>query len=294
MQKGRIVKSLSGFYYVRNKNGVYQCKGRGVFRKRKITPLVGDFVSFDLDENKEGYMTEVEPRENKLIRPPIANVNQAIIVTSAKNPEFNPKLLDRFLVKIESVGIKPIIFLTKMDLVTSEEQQVIERFKFDYEKIGYDFQLTSAKSDITQHHLFDYFQDKTTVIAGQSGVGKSSLLNSLMPSLDLKTADVSKSLGRGKHTTRHVELLQINGGFVADTPGFSSLDFDNIEQETLSFCFPEMRERENQCKFRRCMHDKEPKCAVKLAVKEGTLSSQRYEHYLEFLTEIQSRKPRYD
>src|SRR5699024_9449852 len=260
---------------------------------RKISPLVGDFVKFELDENDEGYITEIESRTNELIRPPIANVDQAVIVSSVKNPEFNPKLLDRFLVLIESAGIKPIIFVTKMDLVNEEELNIIQKIKNDYEDIGYDFQLLSIKQSNEQHKLLDYFPNQITVIAGQSGVGKSSVLNTLLPSLELKTADISKSLGRGKHTTRHVELLKINEGLVADTPGFSSLDFSNIEQDELTDYFPEMRERKQYCKFRGCMHDKEPKCAVKLAVKNEEISSNRYEHYLEFLTEIKSRKPRY-
>lgn len=287
------MRSLSGFYRVSNENGTYECKGRGVFRKRKITPLVGDIVSFELDENDEGYIKEIEPRMNELVRPPIANVDQAVIVSSAKKPDFSSKLLDRFLVLIESVGIQPIILITKMDLVSEEEQPRLDQFKKDYKKIGYDIQLVSAKSEEDANVISDYFSDQITVIAGQSGVGKSTLLNALLPSLNLKTADISSSLGRGKHTTRHVELLTINNGLVADTPGFSSLDFDNIEEETLTDFFPEMKERKKQCKFRGCLHDREPKCAVKLAVDQGEIATYRYEHYLEFLLEIQSRKPRY-
>lgn len=292
MQKGRIIKSLSGFYYVNNENGTFQCKGRGVFRKKKITPLVGDLVTFELDENDEGYILEVESRENELLRPPIANVSQAMIVSSAKKPDFRTKLLDRFLVLIESVGIIPIVVVTKMDLVNDEEQTLIEKYKQDYENIGYQF-LTFSKQVNDNQYLLDYFSEQITVIAGQSGVGKSSILNALSPSLNLKTADISQSLGRGRHTTRHVELLELNGGLVADTPGFSSLEFAHIEQEDLSNYFPEMRERKNQCKFRRCMHNKEPGCAVKSAVHDGNIPPYRYEHFLEFLKEIQSRKPRY-
>lgn len=293
MQKGRIIKSLSGFYSVSNENGTYECKGRGVFRKRKITPLVGDIVSFELDENEEGYIKEIEPRMNELVRPPIANVNQAIIVSSAKKPDFSSKLLDRFLVLIESAGIQPIILITKMDLVSEGERHKLEKYKEDYKNIGYDIHLVSTKNKLDANLILDFFSNQITVIAGQSGVGKSSLLNTLLPSLNLKTADISSSLGRGKHTTRHVELLSINNGLVADTPGFSSLDFEKIEQEDLTDCFPEMKERKTQCKFRGCMHDKEPKCAIKSAVDQEKITTYRYEHYLEFLTEIQSRKPRY-
>lgn len=291
MQKGRIVKSLSGFYNVNNELGTFQCKGRGVFRKRKITPLVGDIVSFNLDENDEGYITDIEPRKNELVRPPVANVDQAIIMSSAKHPDFNPKLLDRFLVLIESARVTPIIFVTKMDLATEAERDNMQAFKAIYEKAGYDFQLLSIHENMEQ--VIDYFSKQISVIAGQSGVGKSSILNALKPSLDLQTGHISKSLGRGKHTTRHVELVEINGGLVADTPGFSSLDFDRIEQEELSMYFPEMSARQGHCKFRGCLHDREPHCAIKLAVTEGDIAPHRYEHYLEFLKNIQSRKPRY-
>src|SRR5699024_3868339 len=160
MQKGRIIKSLSGFYYVSNENGTFRCKGRGVFRKRKISPLVGEFVKFELDENDERYINEIESITNELIRPPIANVDQAVILSSVKNPEFNPKLLDRFLVLIESAGIKPIIFVTKMDLVNEEELNIIQKIKNDYEDIGYDFQLLSIKQSNEQHKLLDYFPNQ--------------------------------------------------------------------------------------------------------------------------------------
>ncbi|MBU5467695.1 ribosome small subunit-dependent GTPase A [Virgibacillus sp. MSJ-26] len=293
MQEGRIIKSLSGFYTVSNQNGTYECKGRGVFRKRKVTPLVGDIVQFELDENEEGYIKEIESRKNELVRPPIANVNQAITVSSAKEPDFSTKLLDRFLVLIESIGIQPIILISKTDLANEEELYKLEKFKKDYRNIGYEIQLVSKNNVEDAKLIRDYLPNQITVIAGQSGVGKSSLLNAVLPSLNLKTSDVSSSLGRGKHTTRHVELLNINGGLVADTPGFSSLNFDKIEQEELTDFFPEMKEIKNQCKFRGCMHDKEPKCAVKQAVEQENITTYRYEHYLEFLTEIRSRKPRY-
>jgi len=293
MHKGRIIKSLSGFYSVKSEDETYECKGRGVFRKRKITPLVGDLVSFELDENKEGYIKEIEPRINELVRPPIANVNQAIVVSSAKEPNFNPKLLDRFLVLIESIGIQPIILITKVDLLSQEELHKLKQFQGDYQQAGYDIHLVSIKNSDDARIILEYLSNQITVIAGQSGVGKTSLLNMLSPSLDLKTGNISSSLGRGKHTTRHVELLNINGGLVADTPGFSSLDFNNIEQEELTNYFPEMKSIKNQCKFRGCVHDKEPGCAVKLAVNESEIANYRYEHYLEFLSEIQSRKPRY-
>ncbi|MUK89480.1 ribosome small subunit-dependent GTPase A [Ornithinibacillus sp. L9] len=293
MADGRIIKALSGFYYVQTDDGIYQCKGRGVFRKKKITPLVGDFVTFDIDDNDEGYISEIKPRTTELVRPPIANINQAIIVSSATMPDFSTTLLDRFLVLIESKGIQPIIFITKIDAIDKEGLQEIKTYKREYESIGYTVELLSTKLPTDLERIKHYFSENVSVIAGQSGVGKSSLLNTLNPQLLLKTADISKSLGRGKHTTRHVELVEVGDGLVADTPGFSALDFDEIELEDLPLCFPEMRERIDQCKFRGCMHLKEPKCAVKQAVDAGEISSYRYEHYANFVEEIQSRKPRY-
>lgn len=293
MPEGRIMKALSGFYYVHTSDDVYQCKGRGVFRKKNITPLVGDFVSFDIREENEGYITEVKQRTNELIRPPIANITQAIIVGSAIEPDFSTTLLDRFLVLIEAKGITPTIFVTKIDLLTTQQLAEIKDYQRDYEKIGYAMELFSAKEPKEIHRIKDYLKDNVTVIAGQSGVGKSTLLNTISPELLLKTADISKSLGRGKHTTRHVELIEINDGLVADTPGFSALDFDEIEAEQLSDCFPEIRALADQCKFRGCLHAKEPKCAVKEAVEQGNIPDYRYEHYVNFLDEIQSRKPRY-
>lgn len=293
MADGRIIKALSGFYYVQSNDNVYQCRGRGVFRNKNITPLVGDFVTFAISNPDEGYIQEIKARENELVRPPIANIDQAIIVNSAIMPDFSTQLLDRFLVLIEAKGINAVIVITKIDASENEQLGELKSYQKYYQQIGYPVELVSAKKPKELTRLGDYFTGRVSVIVGQSGVGKSSLLNALKPSLLLKTGDISKSLGRGKHTTRHVELVEVNGGLVADTPGFSSLDFNDIELEELAECFPEMRERKIYCKFRGCMHHKEPKCAVKEAVENGEIASFRYEHYLAFYEEIQSRKPRY-
>ncbi|QDP40134.1 ribosome small subunit-dependent GTPase A [Radiobacillus deserti] len=293
MAEGRIIKALSGFYYVQSNNRIFQCRGRGVFRKNKVTPLVGDMVDFDESNPGEGYIQNVHPRKNELIRPPIANIDQAVIVTSASQPDFSTLLLDRFLVLIESKHIQPIIFVSKMDLVSDEEKSKILQCKEEYEKIGYTFKLMTTKEPELMREIVPYFKDKITVIAGQSGVGKSSMLNTINPLFNLETKEISESLGRGKHTTRHVELLEVSGGLVADTPGFSSLEFNELELEDLPSCFPEMQERSDACKFRGCIHNKEPKCAVKQAVEAGDIPTYRYEHYLSFIDEIQSRKPRY-
>jgi len=293
MQEGRITKALSGFYYVQNASGTYQCRGRGVFRKRKVSPLVGDFVKFDYDSENEGYILEIEERKNELVRPPIANIDQAIIVSSAVMPDFSPLLLDRFLVLIEAKSIEPLIFISKMDLAPAETVQEIERYKKGYEAIGYTVELISSKEPDEAKHVFPHLKEKVSVVAGQSGVGKTSMLNALDDELLLKTEKISKSLGRGKHTTRHVELIEIGGGLVADTPGFSTLEFQDIEAEELSACFPEMDRLRDQCKYRGCLHAKEPGCAVKAAVDAGSIFQHRYDHYLRFLQEIQTRKPRY-
>lgn len=293
MAEGRIVKALSGFYYVKTRDGIYACKGRGVFRKRNINPLVGDFVTFDMTNDGEGYITEIKTRSNELLRPPIANVDQALIVSSAKAPEFSPLLLDRFLVLIESKYIKPIIFITKVDQLTEQELIAIEKYQRDYEKVGYTVELINAQEGSDLKDLQHYFSKRVTVIAGQSGVGKSSILNALNPSLLIETDKISKSLGRGKHTTRHVELVEVGDGLVADTPGFSTLDFSEIEPEELTDCLPEFYLNKDSCKFRGCLHDKEPGCAIKKSVERGEITTYRYENYLNFLEEIQTRKPRY-
>ncbi|SDQ61862.1 ribosome small subunit-dependent GTPase A [Virgibacillus salinus] len=294
MAEGRIIKAISGFYYVKSDGEVHQCRGRGVFRKKNITPLVGDFVVFDKNNPDEGYVMEVKPRKNELIRPPVANIDQAIIVSSATMPDFNPLLLDRFLVLIESKGIKPIIFVTKKDIISESQRQFIDGYVREYQQIGYEVELLSSKENLNElSKLESYFSNNVSVIAGQSGVGKSSFLNAINPLLQLKTDDISKSLGRGKHTTRHVELVEVGDGLVADTPGFSTLDFNEIEANELDECFPEINELKPYCKFRGCMHNKEPKCAVKQAVEKDEISNKRYEHYISFLNEINSRKPRY-
>jgi ribosome biogenesis GTPase / thiamine phosphate phosphatase len=293
MAEGKIIKALSGFYYVLSDGEITQCRGRGVFRKNKVTPLVGDYVEFQADNETEGYIMKVFERKNELVRPPIANVDQAILVFSAREPDFSTTLLDRFLVLVESKGIAPLICITKMDLLQQDEIKEIEKYAEHYRSFGYEVVVTSSKTEQGIEELSPYMRDKTSVFAGQSGVGKSTLLNVIKPELDLKTAMISSHLGRGKHTTRHVELIHIGDGLVADTPGFSSLEFTDIEVEELPQCFPEMVEASEQCKFRGCLHINEPKCAVKNAVDTGDIPSYRYDHYLTFHQEIKDRKPRY-
>ncbi|MDT2045747.1 ribosome small subunit-dependent GTPase A [Priestia aryabhattai] len=293
MPEGRIIKSLSGFYYVLHDGQVTQCRGRGVFRKKKVTPLVGDEVVFQADNELEGYILEIKERKNELVRPPISNVDQALLVFSAIEPDFSTVLLDRFLALVESNDIQPVICISKVDLLSEKQKQLIEQYAEDYRKIGYEVILTSTVTENGIAEIKPLFENQITVIAGQSGVGKSSLLNVLKPELELKTNDISTSLGRGKHTTRHVELISFGDGLVADTPGFSSLEFLTLEVEELSHCFPEMSRLSEDCKFRGCLHVKEPKCAVKKAVENQSIPAYRYEHYLQFIEEIKQRKPRY-
>ncbi|MBS4172470.1 ribosome small subunit-dependent GTPase A [Bacillus sp. FJAT-49736] len=295
MPRGKIIKALSGFYYVLHDGKITQCRGRGVFRKNKVTPLVGDYVEFQADNERDGYIMEILPRENELVRPPIANVDQAVLLFSAKEPDFSTALLDRFLVLVEASGITPIIAVSKIDLLQGAELEQLEDYVKDYRSIGYEVFLTSSKRMKGIEFILDALRGKTSVFAGQSGVGKSSLLNAINPELSIKTDEISTHLGRGRHTTRHVELIEIeNGnGLVADTPGFSSLDFEELEAEYLSNCFPEMESRRSACKFRGCLHLNEPKCAIKLAVENNEIAEYRYQHYLQFLQEIKDRKPRY-
>ncbi|MBU8656055.1 ribosome small subunit-dependent GTPase A [Bacillus pumilus] len=298
MPEGKIIKALSGFYYVLDESQesgkVVQCRARGIFRKNKITPLVGDYVVYQADNDKEGYLLEVKERTNELVRPPISNVDQAVLVFSAAEPTFSTSLLDRFLVLVEANHIEPIICITKMDLLkTDEERETIMAYADDYRQIGYEVHLTSTIEGDGIEKLTPHFHNKITVFAGQSGVGKSSLLNAMSPELALKTDDISSHLGRGKHTTRHVELIQTANGLIADTPGFSSLEFTGIEAEDLGLYFLDIRDRSADCKFRGCLHVKEPGCAIKDAVEQDQIKEYRYQHYLEFLTEIKDRKPRY-
>ncbi len=293
MSKGQIRKALSGFYYVQDGQEFIRCRGRGVFRNRGVNPLVGDFVDYEVEGTSNGTITVVHERKNELVRPPIANIDQALLVFSLTEPDFNPLLLDRFLVVVESFQIEPIICLTKTDIVSEEERQRIQPFIEDYQNIGYTVIETYIDDQQLKEKLIPILKDKVSVLAGQSGVGKSTMLNTILPELNLKTGIISEALGRGKHTTRHVELLDVCGGLLADTPGFSSFDFDEIDKEQLSYCFPEFRKVSDRCKFRECLHISEPKCAVQEGIKNGEIKEYRYKHYVKFLEEITDRKPRY-
>lgn len=299
LQEGQITKALSGFYYITDDEGVtYQTRGRGVFRLEGITPLVGDYVGFESDNLKEGTLVEIKPRKNELIRPAISNVDTGVVITSVVEPAFSTQLLDRFLVMLEYNKITPVIYISKLDLADAEILAEMKEYKAMYEKIGYPFialnveEVEDLKQEI-KDSFHEYFKDKLAVFIGQSGAGKSTLLNYLNPEFNIKTAETSKSLGRGRHTTRHVELLPLLDGLFADTPGFSALQFEDIEAKELSQCFPEMWAKKDACRFRGCLHQNEPNCAVKQAVEAGEIASSRYKNYLQILTEIQNQKPKY-
>lgn len=291
MPTGQIRKAISGFYYVFNEGNLVQTRARGVFRKRGQSPLVGDFVTYTIEGENDGTVIEIEPRKNELVRPPIANIDQALLVFSVTEPDFNLHLLDRFITVIEGYEIEPVVVLTKVDLLEEVALAEVKKQASYYESIGYTLLYTFKGDASLKERLYPLLGEKTSVLAGQSGVGKSTLLNTLLPKLALKTGEISTALGRGKHTTRHVELIDVGNGLLADTPGFSTFEMDHIEKEELSSCFIEMNKY--SCKFRGCMHVKEPGCAVKEALEKGEIASHRYEHYLQFLEEIIDRKPRY-
>ena len=279
--QGIIIKSLAGFYYVEADGQVYQTRARGNFRKKGQTPYVGDFVDFSAEDQSEGYILKIHERKNSLVRPPIVNIDQAVVIMSAKEPDFNANLLDRFLVLLEQKTIEPLIYISKLDLV--EDRSQLDAFKAIYEKIGYPFLFSLEE-------LLPHLDKKVTVFMGQTGVGKSTLLNKIAPELALETGQISDSLGRGRHTTRAVSFYNVNGGKIADTPGFSSLDYEVKESELLNDCFPELAEVSQGCKFRTCTHTHEPACAVKLALETGKVAQSRYDNYLQFLSEIEQTR----
>ena len=292
---GRIIKSISGFYDVLDDetDELIRTRARGNFRKRKIKPLVGDKVSFDATGDL-GYILEILPRENSLVRPPIANVDQAIVVTSSAEPNFSSNLLDKILVNIEHNDIQPLIYLTKADLLSADQYMELKQTLEGYHEAGYQvFDDQDSYNDQQIADLEATFSNKVTVFTGQSGAGKSTLLNHIDKELGLATAAISQTLNRGKHTTRQVSLFEIAGGLVADTPGFSSIDLMDISKEELPTLFPEFLRYSAECQFRGCNHVNEPGCKVKAELAEGRIMQSRYDNYLYFLNEINSYKKRY-
>ncbi|MGE0974209.1 ribosome small subunit-dependent GTPase A [Staphylococcus cohnii] len=291
MKTGRIIKSLSGVYRVDVNGQMYDTKPRGLFRKNKFSPIVGDVVDFEVENITEGYIHHVHERKNELKRPPVSNVDHLVLVMSAVAPEFSTQLLDRFLVIAHSYHMRPRILVTKRDITSPNMQNTILQILKVYEKMGYNTQFISVEDHIGE--VFTQWGEGLVVLSGQSGVGKSTLLNKYFPELDIETQHISKALNRGRHTTRHVELFERENGFIADTPGFSALDFNHIQKDEVKHYFMEINEYGEQCKFRDCNHINEPKCNVKNEIEKGNIARFRYEHYLQLFKEIANRKERY-
>ena len=273
---GRIIKIVSNDYTVKCEDGnTYICKARGVFRNKKITPLVGDFVKITKEKN---LIEEIMKRKNELIRPPVSNIDIALVVTSAKEPDFSSNLLDKMIDIIEFNNIIPVICISKYDLLdnTKEMDEIVAYYK----KIGYKVFINTQIEDIKK-----IFKDNVTILTGQTGVGKSSLINKLEKSIDLKTGEISKALGRGKHTTRHTELFELFDGYVADTPGFSSLNFIGMNKEDIRDNFIEFNEYKDKCKYRDCMHVNEDDCEIKRRVSNNEILKSRYDNYVKFILE---------
>lgn len=286
---GKIVKGIAGFYYVHvNEMGVYECKAKGVFRNKKIKPLVGDNVELDVIDSEKflGNIADILPRKNYVLRPEVANVDQAVIIFAAKDPQPNLNLLSRFLIRMEMEEIPSIICFNKQDIVTQEE---MERLAEIYKDSGSRVIFTSTVEKNGLDILRELLADKTTVLAGPSGVGKSSITNILMPGINVSTGDISEKIKRGKHTTRHSELFHMDGNtYIMDTPGFTSLYVNEIEADRLRFYFNEFGKYEGKCRFNGCIHINEPDCAVKTAVHDGQINKERYMHYSDIYNELKN------
>ena len=291
MIRGKIIKGIASFYYVKAGDTIYECSARGIFRNKNISPLIGDDVEISPEQNQSlrgGYKTAsievILPRKNSMIRPPVANVDMAVIVVSANHPKPNLNLLDQLLILVQEQGIDACICINKVD--TDQDREYL-RIKEVYESIGYRVLATSATENIGLDGLKEVLKDKTSFFAGNSGVGKSTLLNAIEPSLGLETGALSEKIQRGKHTTRHVELMPLYiGGYVLDTPGFGSVSIDHLEAEDLKFYYIEFEDYEGTCRFNGCSHIHEPGCPVKEAVEDGTIDTRRYESYISMYNQL--------
>ncbi|MEA3422257.1 MAG: ribosome small subunit-dependent GTPase A [Bacillota bacterium] len=290
---GIIIKGIGGFYYVDVNKKIYECRARGLFRNKKIKPLVGDYATIEVisEKDAQGYIVEIKERHVELIRPNVANVEQVIITMAVKKPSPNYILLDKLIILAESNSLEPIICFNKIELIEKEE---IIKISDIYKEAGYTVVLTSVKENSGIEKLKFVMKDHINVFAGPSGVGKSSLTNLLQPGLELKVGEISEKISRGKHTTRHSELIELDfGGFVLDTPGFTSLDLSMINAENLALYYREFNDLDESCKFTDCRHINEPGCAVLKKVENSTISKKRYDSYLYIYKEISSRKERY-
>ncbi|MFA7560755.1 MAG: ribosome small subunit-dependent GTPase A [Candidatus Izemoplasmatales bacterium] len=288
-KEGKIIKLIGGLYTVIDSDKkTHILKPLGIFRHKNIQPKVGDVVMFNEDS-----ITDLKPRKNDLYRPMIANVDQVLLVNSAKKPDFSFLLLDKFLTLIEANDIKPvIIIITKVDLL-NEQEYINLKQKLAYYEDFYQVVYSSTKTKVGISEIEILSKGKVNVLAGQTGAGKSSLINTLDPSLNIETNEISKALGRGKHTTRHVELIEFNEGYIADTPGFSKLEFVDFDENQIRFYFPDFFIKAKDCKFYECTHIHEPGCAVIKAYESKEILPERYEDYKQIFTEVASQKKRY-
>lgn len=289
--QGKIVKGIAGFYYVHvAESGIYECKAKGAFRNQKVKPLVGDNVRLEVldEEQKKGNIEEILPRKNELIRPAVANIDQALVIFAAAKPKPNFNLLDRFLILMQYQKVPAVVCFNKQDMVDAEELQLL---KNTYESAGYQVIFTSAAKEEGIQAVRDLLKGKTTTVAGPSGVGKSSLINLLSPEAEMETGDISRKIERGKHTTRHSELFALDENtFICDTPGFSSIYLPEMEKEELGIYFPEIAEYEPFCRFQGCAHIHEPGCGVKEALKEKKISPIRYDNYKLLYEELKDKR----
>lgn len=285
------MKGIAGFYYVHAPNDrVYECKAKGIFRNKKVKPLVGDDVEIDIldEESGTGNIRKVLERRNQLIRPTVANVDQAVIIFAAAKPEPNFNLLDRFLVMMLRQDIPCVICFNKQDVAGNEQLRLLEE---TYVSCGYEVVFTSTVTGEGMDDFKRLLENKTTVLAGPSGVGKSSIINEVKPEAQMETGEISRKIERGRHTTRHSELFHVkNSTYLMDTPGFTSLYIEGMEKEELKEYFLEFKEYEPYCKFNGCIHIKEPQCGVKAALREGKISSIRYENYKFLYEELKQQK----
>ena len=284
---GIIVKGIGGFYYIETAEGIYECKARGIFRKERITPLAGDRCRIQTMADFKGNIEEILPRKNSFIRPPIANIDAMIIVFAAASPAPVPELVDKLSVIAMSSDVQHAIVINKTDLDRSQAETLFKT----YSPTGFDIFTVSAKTGEGIDDLRSYLKGKISVFAGCSGVGKSSVLNCVLPDVELKTGRVSEKIQRGRHTTRDVTLIHTGfGGYIADTPGFSSLEIENITAEELADFFPEFEPYKYDCRFRGCSHINEPDCCVKTAVSEGKIGATRYESYKQLYSVLKEIK----
>ena len=288
---GKIIKGIAGFYYVHDGDStVYACKAKGIFRNKKIKPLVGDDVTFTVldEEAKEGSITEILPRSNELVRPAVSNVDQALVIFSITHPAPNLNLLDRFLVMMGRQEVPVMICFNKTDLTDEKE---METYGDIYRRAGYPVYFSSTYDNTGIDRIRELVRGKTTVLAGPSGVGKSSLTNLIQPEARMETGGISEKIQRGKHTTRHSELFFVEEHtYMMDTPGFSSMYIEDLEPQELKDYFPEFEEYEENCRFLGCVHIGERVCGVKDAVAEGAVSQSRYDNYVLMYQELKEKR----